>query len=139
MAMIEIKTNPSRRELRWFGLLFAVFFGLVGALIAFKFRLMDAAYIVWGSAGIITTLYYVVPPVRRPLYVGWMYAAAPIGWVMSHVLLALVYYGLLTPIGLLRRALRPDRLCRRFQPDAPTYWVEHRPGARGATRYFRQF
>ena len=81
---------------------------------------------------------YAVPPLRRPLYLGWMYVAFPIGWVISHVVLAIVYYLVFTGTGLVMRLLGRDPLQRRFEPDAQTYWVEHRPGE-DLARYFRQF
>ena len=37
MAIIEINKKPSRRELNWFGALFATFFGVFGGLIWWKF------------------------------------------------------------------------------------------------------
>ena len=36
MAMISINLNPSRRELRWFGLLVLLFFGLIGGLVLWR-------------------------------------------------------------------------------------------------------
>jgi hypothetical protein len=137
MGLIEVNRNPTTGDLNWFGVIFAVFFGLVGLGVALKAS-VTTAQIIWGAAALIVAVYSVVPPVRRPLYVAWMYAFMPIGWVVTHTLLALVYYMVLTPIGLIRRLLGADPLKRRFDPAASTYWVEHRPG-RDRSRYFRQF
>ena len=138
MALIEIKRDPSRRELGWFGVMFAVFFAIVGGLVRWKFGVPAASTVIWLTAAGLTLLYYAVPPLRRPLYLGWLYAAFPIGWVVSHVVLAIVYYLVFTGTGLVMRLLGHDPLQRRFKPDAPTYWVEHRPGG-DLARYFRQF
>jgi len=43
----------------------------------------------------------------------------------------------LTPIGLIMRALGRDPLQRRFAPDRTTYWA-HRTTERDAESYFRQ-
>ncbi|MHC4128509.1 MAG: SxtJ family membrane protein [Planctomycetota bacterium] len=136
--MIDLKRNPSRRELFWFGAMFAAFFALVGALIRWKLDAPVAAAVVWGVAGAIAAGYYVLPSLRRPLYAAWMLAAFPIGWLISHVLLAVVYYVVLTATGLVMRLLGHDPMQRRLDPDASSYWVEHNPGADRA-RYFRQF
>ena len=38
------------------------------------------------------------PDWARPLYVGWLYAVFPIGWTISHLILAVIYFLILTPI-----------------------------------------
>ena len=78
------------------------------------------------------------PPVRRWIYVGWIYAAFPIGWTVSHVLIAGIYYLLITPIGLIIRATGRDPLLRKFDRSAPTYWTPHPPPG-DVKRYFRQY
>ncbi len=138
MGLIEINRNPSRRELAWFGAIFALFFAIVGALVRWQFDAPRAGNVVWIAAGTVTVLYYALPPVRRLLYLAWMYLAFPIGWVVTHVVLAAVYYVLFTVTGLLMRALGRDPLHRRFEPETPSYWVEHRPDT-DRNRYFRQF
>jgi hypothetical protein len=72
------------------------------------------------------------------MYIGWMYLAFPIGWTVSHVLLAVTYYLVLTPIGLIMRAVGRDPMRRRLDPEAKSYWIEHRPD-RDPSRYFRQY
>src|SRR5262245_2437164 len=46
----------------------------------------------------------------------------PVGWVVSRLLLAAVYYGLITPLALAFRLAGRDPLGRRPAPDAATYW-----------------
>jgi hypothetical protein len=67
-----------------------------------------------------------------------MVAAFPIGWTVSLVLLALVYYVVFTAFGLVFRVLGRDPLGRSFNRAAPTYWVPRRQ-PESAERYFRQF
>ena len=50
-----------------------------------------------------------------------MFAVFPIGWVVSHLLLGVVYFLVLTPIGLTLRALGRDPLERRFDQSASSY------------------
>ena len=52
--------------------------------------------------------------------------------------MAVLFYGVFTPIGLFFRLIGRDPLHRRFQPEADTYWVARRP-ATDVRRYFRQF
>ena len=63
-------------------------------------------------------MYYAIPNVRRLLYLGWMRVFYPIGWVVSHLLLAIVYYLVLTPIGLVMRLFGGDPMHRGFDRSA---------------------
>ena len=136
MAVININRDPSAKDLLWFGVLLAIFIGVVGALV--RVEAPEAARVVWSAGGALVVVYALMPPLRRWVYLGWMYAAFPIGWTVSHVLLAAIYFLVFTPIGLLLRLGRGDPLERRFDRSAATYWAEHRPGA-DVRRYFRQF
>jgi hypothetical protein len=79
-----------------------------------------------------------VPSFLRYVYVGMAYLAFPIGWVVSHLVLAAVYYLVLTPVGLLLRGFRYDPMNRRFDPHAESYWTP-RESADDVQRHFRQF
>lgn len=137
MALIEINKNPSADELKWFGILLGIFTALVGGLMWWRGSPF-AAQLVWGIGGGLTLLYFVVAPVRRLVYLGWLYAAFPIGYVVSHVIMGVVYFGVVTPVGFVMRALGKDPMQRGFDRGAKSYWVEHRT-AREASRYFKQF
>ena len=138
MPSIEINKNPSRRELLWFGGLLGGFLCLVGTVLYWRFHMDMTAYALWVAGPFVAALYYGIPPIRRPLYLAWMYAAFPIGWAVSHLLLAVVYYLVLTPTGLAFRLSGRQALPRRFDRNAKTYWVERRP-VRDPARYFKQF
>ncbi len=138
MALIALNKNPSRRELFIFGALFALFFGLIGGLIWWRFQAPTVAYVLWSVAAFITILFYAVRPIRKPIYLAWIHLAFPIGWVISHVAMALIYYLVFTPIGLIMRLFGRDPMERRFDRGAETYWTPHQPGEEPA-RYFRQF
>jgi hypothetical protein len=136
--MIEINKNPSKTELAWFGVLGLIFFGIFGFVVWHKTHSMTGARIIWLCALIATAIYYAIPALRRPAYLGWMYAVYPIGWTVSHVLIAIVFYGVLTPLGLIMRLLGRDPLERTLDKSAATYWIAHDSGA-DPDRYFRQF
>jgi carbamoyltransferase len=138
MALIEINRTPSRRDLTWFGAVLLLFFLVIGGLLGRALDSDVARNILWAAGSLVALVYYVVPPLRRPMFVGWMYAAYPIGFVVSHVLLGLVYFGVVTPIGLLMRAVGHDPMARRFDRSAPTYWIARKP-VTDVKRYFRQF
>ena len=137
MTVASSSRMPSDRDLRWFGLIVLIFFGLVGALVSWQTDSMRAAATLWVVGAGVCVCYYAIRPLRRPLYLLWMALVAPIGWLVSHALMATVYYLILTPIALVARAFGHDPLARRFEPEADSYWTEEDPGGE-PERYFRQ-
>jgi len=138
VALIEIDRHPSSRKLRQFAGLFVVAFGVAGFLVLRRSGSWEAALAIWTVALLVGVAGLVRPPAIRLVWVGMIYLAFPVGWVVSHLLLAVVLYLVFTPIGLLLRLLGRDPLERRFDPQATSYWTPHRQ-ADTIDRYFRQF
>lgn len=139
MAVIDVNWKPTRRQLRQFAALLIVFGGIAGFLLLHKDIVsMAAARWIWGAAAGIGLAGLALPPLIRPVYVVMMAITLPIGLVVSTVLLAAVYYLVVTPIGLLARLLGYDAMRRKFDPAAESYWIE-RPEPPPVARYFRQY
>jgi Saxitoxin biosynthesis operon protein SxtJ len=138
MAMIEINWKPTTKELRQFAVLWLVFFGLMGAWWRYDTGTYAVAKWLWIAALTVGPLGIAIPSLLRPIYVAWMVAAFPIGWTVSHVMLFVIYFLVLTPFGLIVKATGHDPMKRSFDPAAQTYWTEHRTGDDPKT-YFRQF
>ena len=100
-----------------------------------------AAYIanaLWAIGAMLGAAYYLLRPLRRPIYLGFMYLVYGIGWTLSHVMFSFIYYIVLTPIGLIMRAFGYDAIQRRIDHKATTYWVK-RDANIESSRYLRQF
>ena len=139
MALTQINWHPSRTECRRFGWVALVASALVAALLAWWQDLS----LVWtgvlvGAGVVIFALSLISAKLVRPVFVGLTLVTWPIGWVVSFVILAVFYYIVLTPIGLVLRLFRRDPLTRGWEDDAETYWVPHRQ-PESAKRYFNQF
>jgi hypothetical protein len=61
----------------------------------------------------------------------------PIGWMVSRVLLGVLFFGLFTPVGFFFKLIGRDALCRRYEPQQASYW-ESKPGATDVRSYLRQ-
>lgn len=138
MALIEINLNPNKSELKWFGLLLLAFFGLLGGIIYWVNSESAVPPILWSVGLVVCIIYYSLKPLRLPLYRAWMKLISPLGWLFSHFLFGIIYYLLLTPIGLILRIFRHDPLRRRRDENAKTYWVEHSTET-DPSRYFKQY
>src|SRR5262245_10897093 len=136
--MLELKTKFTTRELRQFaGLWFPLFCGMIG-LFCWRAGGAVAAYVIWSTGIGLGLVGLVFPPFIKPVYQGLMFVTFPIGWVMSHLVLGIVYYLVMTPIGLLMRLLVRDPMQRNLDRMAATYWVPRQP-VTNVERYFRQF
>jgi hypothetical protein len=136
--MIDLKLNPSRKDLRVFAVLFWVFFTGVAYIV---FRRTGSTAIAGGiaaAAALVGIVGLAVPKVVRPVYIVWMLAAFPIGWLLSHVLMGVIYYLVVTPVGMVMRMLGRDPMRRGFDAKATTYWIP-RTNENDQSRYFRQF
>lgn len=138
MNLIRIDRNPSPRKLKLFGTLWLLALGILGAIVLAKADSLPAAAAVWTTALLLAATCRIVPGLTRILYLGVIYATLPIGLVVSPVVLAVVYYLVLTPTGLLMRLFGYDPISRHFDPEADTYWLP-REQDEDAGRYFRQF
>ncbi len=138
MPLIEFNTNPSRRMLR----AFALFLLVIAAAFAAVWHLRTGAIVLPVVAAAVGALVgaigLIAPLAVRPVYLVWMGIGYPIGWVVSLVLLAAVYFLVFTPVGLACRLLGYDPMKRRFEPDASTYWIARKTN-RDVKRYFRQY
>jgi hypothetical protein len=139
MSIVQINREPSRRQLNQFGFIWLGFLALFGVLAYFKFESPQVAMWLWIAAVVVPVVGWLVPSIMRLVFLGMSYLAWPIGFVVSHVVLAVVYYLVVTPIGLFMRLFGYDPMRDRFDREAASYWVERSPQGVGTKRYFRQF
>jgi hypothetical protein len=138
MQWSDLPLKPSRHMLRQFAALWLVFFGAVALWQGVsKDRLtvgiaLGAIAIIGGGCGLVR------PNSIRWLFVGWMIAAFPIGWVISQVVLAVCFYVILTPVGLVFRLMGRDVLNLKPHRQTNSYW-EAKPRVENVGNYFRQY
>lgn len=135
--MLEPNREPSAAELAWFGLVAGLTLFTLGVIIRWRFDATSVATALWIAGGTTTVVYYVARPARPAIYRAWMAAVRPLGWVVAHVTMGLVYYLVLTPTALIVRMTGRDRLRLRKAADAPSHWTAHQ--ARDVESYFRRY
>ena len=138
MSIIQIDHNPSRRQLNVFGIIWLVFFGVVGGIVLKNSGSMPMATVIWGLALTVPVVGWIMPAFMRIIYVGMVYATFPIGFVVSYLILAIVYYLVLTPTGLVMRLFGYDPMNRNFDGSTDTYWCSRKQDD-SLNRYFSQF
>ncbi len=84
--------------------------------------------------GLLLLLGMLAPRLLGPAYPVWMALALVLGTVMTAVLLTLVFYLVVTPIGLLMRAVGKDPMHRTPDASQETYWIERTPESHAVKR-----
>lgn len=145
--MVEIDFNPDERTLRQFGWIALGGFGLLALLawnewLVFSFGLGEARATAAGAllaVGVLAALLGLVfPRANRPLFVGLALLAFPIGFVLSYVILSVLFFAIIAPIGVLMRLFGHDPMHRRLEPALESYWTKAAPPP-PRSRYFKQF
>ncbi len=109
------------KELRDFGL-------LTGAIVAVLFGLLLPW--IWGHslpqwpwliAAILWFLAVLAPATLKPVYQVWMRIGLVLGWVNTRIILGIVFYGMIMPMGAIMRLLNRDSMARKFDANLQTY------------------
>jgi Saxitoxin biosynthesis operon protein SxtJ len=135
--MIDIQWNPERKQLRQFAAIwFPAFCALVGWIVGKKTGHWGGVEIAWGVGGGIALAGFIHPPLIRPVFVGLILVTYPLGWVVSHLLLGMIFYGIVTPIGLFLRMMGHDPL--QLQPPTGITLWKTPAGGNDPASYLRQ-
>lgn len=81
-----------------------------------------------GVAAIFLGATLIRPSVLHPLNRVWMRIGLLLGMIANPIILAILFYLVLVPIGLLMRLVGSRPLQLGFDPDARTYWTPREPG-----------
>jgi hypothetical protein len=134
--MNELNWNPSTRELRGFGLIAMIFFGALGAWMWLS-REPGWAWLWWGMGVAIGLPGLLRPASVRLVFVLFSLAAKPISWIVSHVIVLVLFYGVITPTGVLLRLFGRETLDLARDPARSSYWTR-RTASEDDERYLRQ-
>ena len=142
--MIKIDLKPPVSQLKSFGFIALFGFSLMATLVMWKFTdwtLHWSVYLLFGLAALCPLLSLTAPVANKPVYLTLMILAIPIGFVVSAVVLRLIYYGMFTPMALWFKLKGRDAIDRQLDPAAETYWKDHRDqvNPRSPASYFRLY
>ena len=126
----------SDRQLRYFGLSLAALLMVFAALAHWKWQSPVAGGVLLGFAITLSVVYYAASATRRPIYRAFRTLTYPIQFFMTAVIMAIVYYGIVTPIGLMLR-LRGIGIRARDEVKE-SHWVA-REETREPSSYFHTY
>ena len=138
MKWSDLPLKPTARALRQFAGAWLIIFLAAGAHRYVVRGQHQVGIAVGVMALMVGGIGLIRPAVVRWLFVGATVLAFPIGWVVSQIMLALMYYGIITPLAVWFRIRGRDLLCRKPAPNRPSFWTpKSTPENMGA--YFRQY
>ena len=118
----EIKSiKTGKKDLRSFGVTIGIILLIIAGYLFHRDNTLFQAFIYLASSFIGFGL--ILPNFLKPLYLLWMIFAIILGWFMTRIILSLLFYLVLTPIGLTLRILGKDLLNLRFN-GSKSYWIE---------------
>ncbi len=124
----------TRTELRKFGLTVGLAFCVLAAIARWRGHAPASAVLAALGVALITGG-LAAPAALAPVERAWMGMAHAISKVTTPIFMGIVYFVVLTPVGLLRRALGKNPLRHRAREDS--YWVDR--GSEPASDLKRQF
>ena len=114
----NIKTN--KKEIRKFGFLIG------GVLIALSIFMLWKTYNQYQLVFVIgvsfVLLGFIIPSILKPIYIIWMTFATILGWIMTRVILTVLFYLIVTPIGLIARIFGVKFLDLSWNDNVKSYW-----------------
>lgn len=137
MDAAQASDEPKPGAPRNFGLVFAGFFAIVGLL-----PLLGGNAARWWALAIAAAFLAVAlaaPAVLAPLNLIWFRFGLQLHRVMSPVVMALLFFLTVTPVGLLMRVAGKDPLRLKPDPQQPSYWIARDPAGPAGGSLRNQF
>ena len=132
-AGIQARLSPA--EGRRFGLLVGGAFLLVGAISHWRGHTV-VPVVLWSLGSLLVAGGLIFAGLLGPVHRAWMGLAVLLSKVTTPIFMALIYFLVLAPVGLVRRLFGYNSLVR---PRGQTFWIARPPGAARRGDLKRQF
>ena len=117
----EIKNIQSEKsDLRKFGITIGVILLIIAGFLFWKEKESFQILLTFGVT--LCILGIAIPFILKPIYWVWMIFATILGWIMTRVILSLLFYIIITPIGLILRFFGKQFLELRWDKSKESYW-----------------
>lgn len=120
----ERSERSERTQIRNFSIVMAAVFLLMGFIVFMRQK--PEFLLLWLTGAAFLAIGIIRPVWLKFLYVPWMMLGRILSWVNTRLILGIIYYGLVTPIGLVMRLCRADPLHRAWSKHAASYWIPRR-------------
>jgi multisubunit Na+/H+ antiporter MnhG subunit len=129
--------NSSRKELKKFGFTIGIALVMIGIYLWFRHR--NGFMSLWGISALFILSALGQPKLLWPFHKLWMGLSVILGFFMTRLVLGILYYFIITPIGLISRLLGKDFLDLKQDPHTESYWKLNDKRIREKSSYENQF
>jgi len=124
--MDRMSQPPTTKDLRQFGLLVGGVFAVIGLWpLVFRSEPLRLWAMLLGS--LLIVLGAVVPQSLKQVHSGWMKIGHVLGAINTRIILGIIYYLLIPPMGLVMRLMGKDPMHRTLAKETTTYRVVRAP------------
>jgi len=127
----------SIKELRKFGFALSTVIFVMGIIFSFKHRSVYIWPFLLSAIFFITSIIF--PLCLKPIHWILMRISFAIGWVNTKILLFVIFYLIVTPLGLIMRLFGKDLLNQRIDRGSPSYWIKREETPFDKSHYERLF
>lgn len=131
----EIKSD--KKQLREFGLTIGIILVILGGIAVWRGKCTGTILLTIGSVLIVLGLG--APELLKVPQKLWMALAVVIGFFMSRLILVILFYTVITPIGIIVKLLGKDVLNERIDKKAASYWIKRPSEAKAEGSYENQY
>ena len=111
--------KSTKKDLRSFSFIIGFILLAIGGVLFYEEKELFVNFISVGS--IFIGLGLIFPVALKPIYKIWMIFAVVIGWVMTRVILSVLFYSIITILGIFARLIRKDFLNLK-NINCDSYW-----------------
>ncbi|MCK9280496.1 MAG: SxtJ family membrane protein [Melioribacteraceae bacterium] len=127
MLIEEIKNiKPDIKEQKKAGYAVGIVLLAIGALLMYGNKPAYPYFI--GVAAVLLLLAFAAPRALKYFYIAWMTLAAILGFIMTRLILSLLFYIIITPIGIILRLTGKDLLDMKWDKSKNSYWIKKSSG-----------
>ena len=134
----EIRNIKSgKKELRNFGFTIGIVLLLIAGVLFYKNNnlFISFAYI----AGVFIVLGFLFPQLLKPIYFIWMIFAVVIGWIMTRLILSILFFVIISIIRLIAGIFGKSFLELNISKDSKSYWNHRFSDVEMSQDYEKQF
>jgi hypothetical protein len=124
-------------DIRKFGITIGLFLIVIAGFLYWRGKEPNVILLISGSVLIVLGL--LLPVILKPVYWLWMVLSIFLGWIMTRVILALLFYLVITPIGLFSRLFGNRFLDLKWDRSKDTYWNYRDRNQESIEEYEQQF
>ena len=136
--LVEIKNITSDKgELRKFGIISGIILSLIGCFFFWQKR--DFYFYFFIISLIFFLFSFVFPIVLKPIQKIFMSISIIIGWFVTRVIMIVIFYLIVTPIGLMLRLSGKDFLNKNNNNNSSSYWIPKENDEFNKQKYENQF